>query len=206
MNKISVALLLSLSLIGLILLNSGAWFSDSGGISMSSFKAAELKLVMELEDVPGQELSGYFSGDDVWIPGDCRDLLLRIKNQGTSDAAWRLGVLAKDADSEIMAHEIILSFYCQDEEGQWKLARSEPLAEYLISANNDNWFYDKNTISSTDPAPVLKPGKSMEMIMQVDFELSALKEVQGEKFEGKIVLQAAQPNDEGWFPAAEYSL
>jgi hypothetical protein len=201
-KKTLVSLLLVLSLVALIALASSSRFTGSTTSGLQEIKSGSLALSLKAEDAPEIGISGLISGDKSWIPGDHREALLTIKNEGSLDARWRLGIVPSGEQDESLLDEIIISFYSRDESGNWKLIKSERMKNLLVQADNEQWLYDKD-IFLTGTFNPLKPGQAQQLVMQVDFELSAMSPLQGKDFKGNLVLQGAQVTSNEWFPTSK---
>ncbi|MDD3890610.1 MAG: hypothetical protein PHR65_11955, partial [Syntrophomonadaceae bacterium] len=150
------------------------------------------------------EAGGTITGDETWIPGDYQQIMINISNKGSLASRWRLGIIPNQDYSTLLADEMVLSFFCQDENGGWKLIRSDRLSNLLVEDETDNWLYNEHlALAKGIDLQTIKPGESLTFLMEVEFEMTAMADLQGEKFNGNIVLQGAQVNDESWFPSAE---
>ncbi|MDD2585662.1 MAG: hypothetical protein PHO25_03405, partial [Syntrophomonadaceae bacterium] len=150
------------------------------------------------------EAGGTITGDETWIPGDYQQIMINISNKGSLASRWRLGIIPNQDYSTLLADEMVLSFFCQDENGGWKLIRSDRLSNLLVEDETDNWLYDEDlALAKGIDFQAIEPGESLTFLMEVEFEMTAMADLQGEKFNGNIVLQGAQVNDESWFPSAE---
>lgn len=205
MKKSVVSFLLVLCMAALVALGCGAYFSGETTAGKQEIKSGTLQLSMKPECLQGGSIFDGLFPSDSWLPGEHRETLLTIKNVGSIDARWRVGVIASGEQSESLMNEIIISFYAPGEAGSWKLIRSERLKDVLVTANNDRWLYDQN-IATTGSFKPIKPGQSQQLLLQLDFELSAGAHLQGKEFEGNLVLQGAQVNSSNWFPSEKTSL
>lgn len=202
MKKIPLAIISVLALITLAVLASGAWFTGSAATESRMIQAGTLELGLELKEIPGT--GGTIAGDKSWIPGDYRQVIINVSNNGSLDARWRLGIIPNREYSELLADEIVLSFFCQDGNGAWKLIRSDRLSDLLLEDEADNWLYDEHlALAKGIDLQTIKPGESLTFLMEIDFEMTAMADLQEEEFAGNIVLQGVQVNDEKWFPSAE---
>ena len=180
MKKIPLAIISILALTTLVVLASGAWFTGSANTESRIIQAGTLDLGLELKEIP--EAGGTITGDETWIPGDYQQIMINISNKGSLASRWRLGIIPNQDYSTLLADEMVLSFFCQDENGGWKLVRSDRLSDLLVEDETDNWLYDEHlALAKGIDLQTIKPGE----------------------FNGNIVLQGAQVNDESWFPSAE---
>ncbi|MDD4548385.1 MAG: hypothetical protein PHT79_01290 [Syntrophomonadaceae bacterium] len=202
MKKIPLAIISILALTTLVVLTSGAWFTGSANTESRIIQAGTLDLGLELKEIP--EAGGTITGDETWIPGDYQQIMINISNKGSLASRWRLGIIPNQDYSTLLADEMVLSFFCQDENGGWKLIRSDRLSNLLVEDETDNWLYDEDlALAKGIDFQAIEPGESLTFLMEVEFEMTAMADLQGEKFNGNIVLQGAQVNDESWFPSAE---
>lgn len=174
---------------------SRALFTHSSIASPTNIGAGTLNIGMKLEDIAGAPEPGLQS-DIKWLPGEHREALLTIENRGSMDARWRLGIRAKDGNSPDLLDEMVLSVYRPDGKGEWELLRSKALAEYLISSQNQAWIYDRELLPNSQA--ILKPKEKVQLVLQFDFELTAMSPTQDGVFNGELNLEGAQPGQPGW--------
>jgi hypothetical protein len=186
-----------LVLVILVALGSRATFTNSSMVKIPLIISGTLDIGMKLDDVSGAPEPGLLQSDITWMPGEHREALLTIENRGNMDGHWRLGIEAREGNSSALLDEMILSVYRPDGKGQWEIVRSEPLAKYLISTGNQAWIYDWQLTPSGSPA-VLKAGEKTQMVLQFDFELSAMSPTQNGVFNGDLKLEGAQLGKSDW--------
>lgn len=184
---------------------SRALFTHSSIASPSNIRAGTLDIGMKLEDIAGAPEPGLLQSNIKWLPGEHREALLTIANRGSMDARWRLGIKAKDGNSPALLDEMVLSVYRPDGKGEWKLLCSKALAEYLISQENNVWIYDRQLLPLGSQA-VLKPGEKVQLVLQFDFELTAMSPTQNGVFNGELNLEGAQAGQPGWESQQDMSL
>jgi len=187
-------------------LASKALFTSASTIGPHELKAGTLEIKMTVDQHPESDFSLLPDGPD-WLPGDHREAVVTLTNTGSLPSRWRLGVVPKSGYSPALVDELVLSFYREDTNGDWKVFRSEPLEDYLIKDNQGGWLYDSDLLKASGRSFIpVQPGEQVKMVMQIDFELSAADTTPAQMFEGNLFLQAAQVNDQNWFPTDQLNL
>ena len=163
---------------------------------------------MDVQEIPGSSLHKLPGRDCGWLPGNYRKWLVTITNRGTLDARFRMGIQPKPPyeGGEIGRNLILNLFLIKN--GEWSLFASEPVAAYLVGGEADNWIYSEqldqegwlnNGGGAMPQEGILKAGESCQLGILIEFPRTAGCSLQGQRFDGKLVLQAAQP-DAGWQP------
>jgi len=206
MKKMCTAFICVVYVTLLSVVSSTALFTDIESTGTYALSIGTLDVDMNCTDAGGNTPFSLFDDEDIpWVPGDIRGSIIMVKNSGTLDARWRLGIVPDAGSSDIMGDEIVLSFYREDGSGNWQLIRSDTIQNFVVTNNEDRWIYDKDLTGEREFS-ALPAGESQDMLMVVDFELSAQAPVQEEYFFGKILLQGTQVTEDAWFPLADIPL
>ncbi len=205
MKKSTAITIAIITIIMLAAISTRAYFTSQAEISPLLLGSGTVGINMKLEDAPEADISGLMSGDKIWIPGDHREALLTIENTGSLPARWRLGVMPNGACDPELVDNIIFTWYRMDANGTWQLVRSDTLDKYLVDGSGGAWLLDSAAAAPGAFEP-LAAGQTRQLLLQVDFELSALSPLQGREFKGRLLLQGAQLSQEEWFPAASLPL
>lgn len=196
MKKSASTLTVLFTLTTLLALSSLAFFTSQTESSFITIATGSLSLDMDLADAPENGIKGLTGGEMPWIPGDHREALVTIKNTGSLPARWRLGLVAEGSPEAALVDNIIISWFRPSADG-WQLINSQRLKDILINDSEDTWLYDY-TLSASDGSECLSPGGQEQLVLQIDFELSAERTLQNKEFQGELILQGTQVTDEGW--------
>lgn len=204
MKKNTAIIITIIAVLVLATLFSQASFTSSI-TSLAQINSGNLQLTMKLEDIPESEISGLMTGDRSWIPGDHREALCTIKNEGNLPARWRLGVIASGTPDPDVVDNIIFTWYQGEPANGWKLVKSQRLKDLLSTTGEERWLYDKDLFTNAIFQPLATAGKQ-QLVLQVDFELSAQALLQNKAFQGTILLEGGPVTGEQWFPATTVPL
>lgn len=198
MKKILSIAIATLFFTALVALASGALFTSATKTTPATVTAASLGV--EMTTVPLDTGSGIPAGDQ-YIPGDHREYKITVENKGSLDARWRIGMKQKPsldgtACPDAYMKELVVTFYAPHMDGSWKPVKSAYIKDFLQITGDptkDGWIYDKELSGDSAFVPI-KPGEKKEFIMQIDYDLTALKEAQNGVFNGDLVLDGTQVN------------